>query len=186
MEETGGRIEAGLDLTPPESQLLEFTRRLIAVPSVCFILVLRIDGALARLQESGRPWLVQGASARGCSALPGSVVYSGTLGPAASDVTPGAPDSMFLLRPPTGHQLTPTLDTSHRPHHAASCSKDAMNTQRAAWRLLRGVATTRRRGFSQFPAGNGPSAPAASIPMPYITEVTVCCPHQPRAAVDTR
>ncbi|CAN8095885.1 unnamed protein product [Discula destructiva] len=58
-----------------------------------------------------------------------------------------------------------------------------MNTQRAACRLLRrGVATTRRREFSQFPiyglsgspsaAAAAASSPRASIPMPYITEVT--------------
>lgn len=62
----------------------------------------------------------------------------------------------------------------------------AMNTQRTAWRLLRGIATTRRRNFSQFPGhGDRDFAPRASIPMPYITEVTVCS-SQPGPALVTR
>ncbi|PSR87099.1 Clp protease-domain-containing protein [Coniella lustricola] len=48
-----------------------------------------------------------------------------------------------------------------------------MKTQRAAWRLLRrGVAATQTRNFSQFSGRGGGGPPMASIPMPYITEVT--------------
>ncbi|KAK1756929.1 ATP-dependent Clp protease proteolytic subunit [Echria macrotheca] len=47
-----------------------------------------------------------------------------------------------------------------------------MNSQRAASRLLRRITATQCRKFSQYGAPPGASRPAASIPMPYITEVT--------------
>lgn len=65
--------------------------------------------------------------------------------------------------------------------HCETVHTAGMNTQRAAWRLLRGIAptTARRRNFSQVPSRQGPTA---SIPMPYITEVTVRLEHAPASS----
>ncbi|KAJ9134613.1 ATP-dependent Clp protease proteolytic subunit [Pleurostoma richardsiae] len=49
-----------------------------------------------------------------------------------------------------------------------------MISRRATWRALRGAASTCTacRRFSQFPSGPASRPPTASLPMPYITEVT--------------
>ncbi|KAH6641378.1 Clp protease-domain-containing protein [Chaetomium tenue] len=47
-----------------------------------------------------------------------------------------------------------------------------MNTQRTAFRLLKGIGTRQCRRFSQFGAPAVGMPPTGRIPMPYITEVT--------------
>ncbi|KAK3370090.1 Clp protease-domain-containing protein [Podospora didyma] len=47
-----------------------------------------------------------------------------------------------------------------------------MNSQRAAWRMLRAISALQCRRFTQFGASPGVLRPTAAIPMPYITEVT--------------
>ncbi|KAL2162864.1 hypothetical protein VTH06DRAFT_6700 [Thermothelomyces fergusii] len=47
-----------------------------------------------------------------------------------------------------------------------------MNTQRLAFRLLRGIGTARCRNFSNFGGSSRAMPPWGNIPMPYITEVT--------------
>lgn len=49
-----------------------------------------------------------------------------------------------------------------------------MNCQRPLRQLLRRIPTRQTRCFSQFPGSPNNEPPRGSIPMPYITEVTVC------------
>lgn len=50
---------------------------------------------------------------------------------------------------------------------------NTMNSHRAAFRILARIGASQCRGFSRITPFSGHTPPTATIPMPYITEVTV-------------
>lgn len=99
---------------------------------------------------------------------------------------------MTLDRMPS-RQLTPSSRSPHRAsargplpsklQRSSSCDKEQltstkpnMNAQRVALRLSRRIIPSSCRHFSQFGLPSDVVRPVAGIPMPYITEVTVCLP----------
>jgi hypothetical protein len=127
-----------------------------------------------RKQASGRRPAGTIDVLNGCDKLSGQFLASRMSNAAHSwgSWTPRAP-----CQHPTSFLAPHLASLPSLPHALCSAAHEhaAMISRRATWRALRGAASTCTacRRFSQFPSGPASRPPTASLPMPYITEVTV-------------